>query len=337
MYFFVRALVAATGLISTAGMADTIVLENGDRLSGTLLRMEAASLWIETSYAGKIKLPRAQIAQIETDVPVRVQLADGTELDGQLQAGDARQVRIRIGSLAEAVPLGLDRIEAINPPPNPDKTVIKGRVSAGGSVTRGNTESQTLHLSGEMVARNPGQRVTLDADLNVASQNGVDTASNWRLGMKYDHFLKQRTYLYVNSRFDHDEKTDLDLRSTLGVGLGRQILDRANLKLSTEGALSLVNEDYGNNRDERFPGARFALKYEQAFLDGRYTVFHDSSVLLSLESIQDYLYQSRSGIRLPVTEKLSLGTQLNLDYDAVPAAGKETTDMALIFKLDYAL
>lgn len=33
---------------------------------------------------------------------------------------------------------------------------------------------------------------------------------------------------------------------------------------------------------------------------------------------------------------LSLGTQVNIDCDAVPAAGKDTTDTALTLKLDYA-
>lgn len=99
----------------------------------------------------------------------------------------------------------------------------------------------------------------------------------------------------------------------------------------------MINEDYGSAPDERFPGARFALNYEEVFLDGGFTLYHGGELLMSLESTADYLYQSRSGISFPVGKQLSLGTQLNFDYDAVPAAGKETTDIALIFKLDYSL
>lgn len=39
---------------------------------------------------------------------------------------------------------------------------------------------------------------------------------------------------------------------------------------------------------------------------------------------------------MPLASKLSLASQVNFDYDAVPAAGKDTTDSALICKLDYA-
>lgn len=332
-----RLAVLAAGLIPVATPADTVTLDNGDRLSGTIVGMEASSLTLETAYAGTLKLPWRQVSQIESDAPVRVRLADGTEVDGRLRNGGDGRVRIGIGRLAETAPLTLDRIAALNPPRDADKTTVKGRIAAGGSVTNGNTDAATLHLSADVVARNPAQRVTLGAELNEASQDGVDTASNWRLGLKYDHFLADKTYLYANTRFDHDGQTDLDLRSTLGVGAGRQIFDRKELKLSVEGGVSLVSEDYGSAPDTRFPGARVALNYEQGVWDDRATLFHDSELLLSLETLEDYLYRSRTGLRVPVSEKLSLGTQVNFDYDAVPAAGKQSSDTALIFKLDYAL
>ncbi len=325
------------GLLSGTTWADSVVLDNGDRLSGTVVQMTAEALGIATPYAGTIKLPWTRVSRIETDAPVRLRLADGTELDGQLQGADAGQLRVRIGSLAETAPLALDRVAAINPPRHPDRTVLKGRASAGGSFVQGNTDAQTLHLSGELVARNPTQRVTLDGELNEAEQDGADTASNWRLGLKVDHFVSPRTYFYANTRFDHDSQADLDLRSTLGAGVGRQLIDRDDLTLSVEGGASLVNEDYASAVDQRFPGARAALKYEQTFWQGRLTLFHHSDFLLSLESLDDYLYQSRTGLRLPIGNGLSLGTQINVDYDAVPAAGKDTTDTALIFKLDYTI
>jgi len=69
----------------------------------------------------------------------------------------------------------------------------------------------------------------------------------------------------------------------------------------------------------------------------RLKLFQASDLQLSLESLENYLYQSRTGGRLPMGNGLSFGTQVNFDYDAVPAAGKDTTDTDLIFKLSYAL
>lgn len=317
--------------------ADTVTLKNGDRLSGTVVKMEADTLWFETAYAGTLKLPWAQVGRLETDAPVRLKLDDSAEFDTRLQTATERELNVQPGGVGALAPLPLDRIVAINPPANPDRTVLSGRASLGGSVARGNTDANTLHLDGELVARNPTQRVTFDGELNEASQGGVDTVSNWRAGLKVDHFLAERTYVYANTRFDHDGQADLDLRSTLGVGVGRQFVERDDLKVSFEGGLSLVHEDYGLVPDERFPGARAALRYEQGFWGNRLRVFHGSDLLLSLEAIEDYLLQTRSGFRVPMGNGLSLGAQVNLDYDAVPAAGKDSTDTALLFKLDYTL
>lgn len=330
-------LAAAGWLASSSALADTVSLANGDRLSGTVVRLDAAALWLETPYAGKLKLPWKDVTRIETDAPVRVLLDDGTTLDGHLLADDDGQLRVRIGSLAETAPLALERVAAINPPRRPDRTVLSGRASVGGSFASGNTEAETLHLDGELVARNPSQRVTLDGEANKAAQDGVDTASNARVGLKVDYFLKDRAYVYASTRFDHDGQADLDLRSTLGVGAGRQFVERDELKFALEGGLSLVNEDYGSVPDARFPSARLGLKYEQAFWQKRLTLYHGSDLLVSLEGLDDYLYQTRTGVRLPVGNGLSLATQLNADYDAVPAAGRESTDTALIFKLDYTI
>jgi len=66
------------------------------------------------------------------------------------------------------------------------------------------------------------------------------------------------------------------------------------------------------------------------------TLFHTSDLLLSLESIDDYLYLIRTGVKLPVGNGFSLGAQVSFDYDAIPAAGKDTTDTALIFNLNYS-
>ena len=185
--------------------ADTVTLGNGDRLSGTVVKMEAGTLWLETAYAGTLKLPWPQVYRLETDGPVRLKLDDRAEFDVRLQPGAARQVRVRPGGVGEPAPLPLDRIVAINPPRDPGRTALRGRA---------------------------------------------------------------------------------------------------------------------------------ALRYEQGWWGNRLRLFHTSELLLRLEAIEDYLLQTRTGFRVPVGNGMSLGARGNVDYDAVPAAGKDSTDTALSFK-DY--
>lgn len=332
-----RIFCAATLCVTAGAQADTVELDNGDRLSGTVESLSATRLILNTPYAGRLDLPRTHVRALRTDAPARLRLADGTEMDGLLEPAGERAVRIRIGArtLTEALPI--EGIAAINPPRATGAPEFKARLSLGGNLARGNTDARTLHAAGEWVARSAAERITLDGEANAAEQDGVETASNARLELKYDHFVAPDRYLYANMRFEHDGQADLDLRSTVGVGGGWQLFERKDRILALEGGLSYANEDYGSAPDQRFPGARMALKYEQALWGDRVRFFHDSDLLLSLESLSDYFLHTRTGVRVPLGARLGVGAHINADYDNVPAAGQKKTDTALVFKLDYSI
>jgi len=282
-----------------------------------------------------VKLPWNQLRHLESASRVRVQLADGTLLNGQLLAAPDGRARIRVSDLVETAPIPLERVTALNPPLDRDKVKMTGHANLGGTFSRGNTEEDTLHADAEMVARTPSNRYTVGGEVNEASKQGTTTTSNWRLAMKYDHFFKDKRYFYTVGQFESDAQADLNLRTSLGLGAGWQVFEEARRNLSLETGLSMVNEDYEIAPDQSFPSLRAALKFDQLFWDDRLKFFHTSELLASIENSSDYLIKTRTGIRLPVTRAVNLSTQLNLDYDALPAPGKDSTDTALIFSVGY--
>ena len=197
-------------LVAGAAQADTVVLRNGDRLSGRVVSLDAGILIFASAYAGEVKLPWEQLRELQSDARVRVQLADGTLLNGQLLAAPDGRARIRVSDLVETAPIPLERVTALNPPLDRDKVKMSGHANLGGSFSRGNTEEDTLHVDAEMVARTPSNRYTVGGEMNEASQRGVTTTSNWRLAMKYDHFFKDKRYFYSVGLFESDSQADLD-------------------------------------------------------------------------------------------------------------------------------
>lgn len=320
---------------SFAARADSVVMLNGDHLTGRVVGLEAGKLLFATPYAGEVKLPWAQLRSLQSDAKVRVQLADGTLLNGLLLAAPDGQARVKVGELVETAPIPLAQVTAINPPADREKVKMSGHANVGGTFTRGNTEEDTLHADAEMVARTPTNRYTVGGEVNEAAKQGVATTSNWRVNMKYDHFFKDKSYLYTVGLFENDTQADLDLRTSLGFGAGRQIFEEARRNLSLEGGLSYVNEDYGTAADQSFPSLRAALKYDQLFWDERLKFFHASELLASVDDTSDYLLKTRTGIRIPVGKTLNLSTQVNLDYDNLPAPGKDSTDSAVLFSVGY--
>ncbi len=324
------------GLLAAGAVwADTVVLVNGDRLSGRVVSLDAGKLVFATAYAGEVKLPWNQLRSLESDASVRVQLADGSLLNGRLLAAPDGQARIKVSDLVETAPIPMAQVTALNPPTDRDKVKLSGHANLGGTFSRGNTEEDTLHASAEMVARTPSNRYTVGGEVNEASKQGATTTSNWRLNMKYDHFFKDKRYLYTVGLFESDRQADLNLRTSLGFGAGWQVFEEARRNLSLEGGLSVVNEDYKVAPDQSFPSLRAALKYDQLLWDDRVKFFHASELLASVENSSDYLVKTRTGVRIPVSKALNFSTQVNLDYDALPAPGKDSTDTALIFSVGY--
>lgn len=326
---------AAALCLPLAAVADSVILDNGDRLSGKVIGLEGGSLVFETAYAGQLKLPWGRVRHVESDDNVRVRLSDGSLLNGRLLPAPEGKVRVKVSELVETAPVPMDQVIAFNPPQDRHKVKLSGRANLGGGYVRGNTDEDNMHLDAEMVARTPTNRFTVGAEFNEASKSGNNTTSNWRGTMKYDHFLAEKTYLYVSGLFEHDAQADLNLRTSLGFGGGRQFFEGPRRNLSLEGGLSFVSEDYEIAPDNSFPSLRVALKYDQLFWEDRLKFFHASDVLMSTEDANDWLLKTRTGVRVPVAKSLNLSTQVNVDYDNLPAAGKDELDTALIFSVGY--
>jgi hypothetical protein len=59
-------------LFSPSVFSDSLTLRNGDRVTGEIVGLMDAMLQFETSYAGVLKVPAAQIAGLTSGKPVTV-------------------------------------------------------------------------------------------------------------------------------------------------------------------------------------------------------------------------------------------------------------------------
>src|SRR5882757_6212392 len=73
---------------AAAVVADEVVLANGDRLTGKVVRKEADTLVMKTSYARELNLNWADIRRISTDAPISVYFEDGSKLVGTLRSDE---------------------------------------------------------------------------------------------------------------------------------------------------------------------------------------------------------------------------------------------------------
>lgn len=75
--------------LSTA-YGDQVVLKNGDRVTGTIVKKDAKTVTIKSDHFGVVATAWDQVASITADKPVNVVLQDGRALRGTLATVDGK-------------------------------------------------------------------------------------------------------------------------------------------------------------------------------------------------------------------------------------------------------
>lgn len=316
-------------------MADKVLLKNGDNITGKVIRMENKTLIFKTSYAGELSIQWEEVTSIQTDEPIRMLLSDETSALGVATELEDGKVKLMVDKIEEPLTFELTEVEVINPKP-PEPTVkVNARVNVGLTAQRGNTETDNYYADGSFIARTEKSRYTVGAEYNVERTDDERTANSALGYLKYDHFLTKKWYFYSNGLFETDEFKDLNLRTTLGAGVGYQFLETPLTNLSLEAGLSYVNEDYDEAEDDNFSAGRWALNFDRYLIEKTLQFFHYHEGYVSLEDSDDIVFKSRTGLRIPLYKRLNATAQYNFDWDSQPAPGTERADAKYIFLLGY--
>ena len=77
-------------LLAAQAWAGEVVLKNGDRLSGRIIRMDKSSVDFETDLLGKLAVPWNAIVRIQSDSPLYVAVTDDRVVLGKVSMRDGR-------------------------------------------------------------------------------------------------------------------------------------------------------------------------------------------------------------------------------------------------------
>ena len=324
----------AAGLPRTAD-ADTIMMKNGDRLTGKVERVRDGKLEIDTPYAGTVAVAADAIASVQTDEDVTIIKKDYSRLIGRvIGGGEGLQVQTAPGAAVESVPAA--RVSALLPGRLSERDWrITGRVNVGVTDNGGNTDDRRLNGDAEVVARRDRGRWSLTARGNEATERHEDTEGNARAGLQYDRFTDERHYVYGNSTLQHDRFKDLRLLATVGGGVGLQVIERASTHLAVEGGLERVREDFFTGIDQRFWATRLVLRFDHWLWPDVVQLFHVDQSYIALSNIGNTFVRTQTGLRFPLQGGFVSSLQLNVDWDGDPSPGRKSVDRQLVFSLGY--
>ena len=138
-----RSILAAAVLVLSLALSvrgDEVLFNNGDRLTGTIGSLDGGKLTISTKVAGEVKVDLADVKTFSTDQPIEVHLKDGTVIHQKVASADPGSFALAAGGALQPQKVQIVQVDKVNPPP----VKWTGSLTAGGLVTRGNSDSAAL-------------------------------------------------------------------------------------------------------------------------------------------------------------------------------------------------
>lgn len=311
--------------------ADKILMKNGDRLRGTVENVKNGVLTLTTDYSETIKIKISQIKKILTGKSNSIHMKSGEILRGRILPGKIDQILIEGSPGRAETALKWDEVEAINPPPNK----WHGSLSVGATLDTGNTERLVASLAADAERRFDKDRIGFHFLTRYAEEDNNITARNTYGDMKISHFFRDQWYAYLVLELLSDTFKDLNLRTTIGPGMGYQAWEDDIKSLNFEGGISYFSEDRINSLDKQFATARFAANYSHKITSQ--ITFTDQFVIFpSLEKTGDYTLRNEAGVQTQLGSGWILKLANIWERDSSPSPGVKNDDLQWLLSLGFS-
>lgn len=234
------------GLLSIFAHADTLYLNNGDKITGTLVQANDSAVLFTTEYAGDLTVSRDHIRAVSTDSSRVLQTDTGDQFEGRLEALEGEQFLIHEDTFMPmpipAITLLARDVDALTALTDSARKKWSGFVDAGTSIRSGTTDTLDAHTA--VTLKRKYQRNTLTLNLGGA-YGEVDSEIDTRRAkatVKWRHLISDRLFVFALAGAEHDAGRKLELRANTAAGLGYQFIDQEDQTLSLSAGLDYTRD-----------------------------------------------------------------------------------------------
>jgi hypothetical protein len=234
-------LLLAMPSVAAAQRTDIVVLGNGDRITGEVVRLERGRLEFKTDEAGTLYIEWDKINRVEARRIFEVGTSDGRRFLGSLARGAERTLSIVWADGAFTVPI--PEVTLISPVGTSFWKKLDGSFDAGFNYTQSSGVAQ-LNVNSDTVFRRPRFEARLDMSLTATRQNEDDQHDDRAsIDASYVRFRGARWFVGSAARFETNESLGLRLRSQVGMTTGPRLVNSNRAQLAISGGLVVNHEE----------------------------------------------------------------------------------------------
>lgn len=333
------AVVAA--IAATAAFADKVTLQSGSVLVGNAGAIRNGKLEFKTDELGELKIDIEKVFELEAEGDHVVKYLDNTTATKPLRILRGEIVYLEDGELHK---VDSETVKATDP----EVEKWHGSINLSGSVTRGNTVSESATVEADVNRRWEKDRFTANggyyfAQSGDSKQSKSKNTSRFEAQAQEDHFWTgEKFYTYVNGKYEVDRIMDLKYRWRFGTGVGYQWLEKEDLgwgkiSFNQEVGMSYVFEKYDHEDDDKFGTFRYAhhAAWEVAKVDGLDFV-HNFEYLPQVDEWQDnYMIDTDIGLTYAFRANWQLIAKMEWDYKSKVGGDAKHSDIRYILGLGY--
>ena len=264
--------------LASVARADTLMLANGDRLTGKIVKSDGKELTFETDYTGtatmrSITVEWAAVRQITSTAPLYVVTSQGTTVGGTATTEGTDLVITPATGTAQRIPLA--NVAALRS--QSEQTAYEGTLhpgllngwetngALGFGLARGNSKTTNLTVGFNATRATLHDKLVAYMNSIYASSGTVVapgvtagvTANDIRGGALYQHDLRARAFVYGSADFEYNELQFLNLRSIWGLGAGYHAIKRMETTLDLLGGGNYTRESYSTGVQRNIAGLTF--------------------------------------------------------------------------------
>lgn len=309
-YFFFSFLPLVLLLASFATKADTIWLNNGDRITGTIQSLDSGKLLVQTEYGGNIRIDFKQVKTLESETELvikdnrfqqdyRAKLVASESGNVTLQGVERDKEEEKTTPVNTQVPLA-SIARVVKPNPFLNEATYKGHFDLAATRKTASTDTQDYSASTYNELRHGLWRHQLSGDYTRSQEDSADNTYNYGAGYTLDRFLSKKAFWQGRVSYRRDFVEDLNRQVTYGTGPGYQFWDNELGSFSLAALMSRVHYKYANGDKDNSFAAGLRWNYVRYFSGKEIEIYTRGEVLRPFNSDSDFAINGEVGARYNV-------------------------------------
>jgi hypothetical protein len=235
-------LLATLPAVTIAARTDTVLLINGNAVTGEIESYEFGSLEYGTDSMGTVFIDWEDVVGITSNQNLQVEVSNGTRFLGNLEAAEDR-FHINVITAHGPVELSMDRIIRITPIHVAARFVkrLEGGISVGLNSQSG-TGVTTFNTTADVRYRTEEHLFGLSLNSAITDQLNEDVQANHSARFNYQRFRPNRWYTDWFTSWEQNDQLGIESRVSLGAGLGRYLVQTNRNQLSLMGRAQATRE-----------------------------------------------------------------------------------------------